>query len=281
VIVPEIVNVDQATAWDGEEGASWVEREERQNEALRSHTARLLRTASVGTAARVLDVGCGCGETTRACARQAVDGHALGVDLSTAMLERAGQRAAEEGLSNVSFERGDAQVYGFEPGHFDLVVSRFGVMFFADPVAAFTNIGRGVAAGGRLALLVWRELQGNEWLTAIRDALAVGRDLPAPPTGAPGPFGLADPRHVRSVLGDAGFDRVELEAVEEPFWFGPDANDAFEFARGIGLVRGLLADLDADDITRALEALRTMLDAHDSDDGVVFDSRAWIITAFR
>jgi SAM-dependent methyltransferase len=197
------------------------------------------------------------------------------------MLERARERAVEEDLSNVSFERGDAQVYGFEPGHFDLVVSRFGVMFFADPVAAFANIGRGVAPGGRLALLVWQELQRNEWLTATRDALAVGRELPAPPTGAPGPLGLADPGHVRSVLAGAGFDRIELEAVEAPFRFGADPDDAFEFVQGIGLVRGLLADLDTDDTARALDALRTMLEAHDSDGGVVFDSRAWIITAFR
>jgi SAM-dependent methyltransferase len=279
--VPEIVNVDQAAAWDGDEGANWVEREDRQNDAMRSHTERLLRTASVAAAENVLDIGCGCGETTRACARDAVAGHALGVDLSTAMLERARERAVEEGLSNVSFERGDAQVYGFERGHFDLVVSRFGVMFFADPVAAFANIGRGVASGGRLALLVWQELHRNEWLTATRDALAVGRELPAPPTGAPGPFGLADPGHVRSILGSAGFDRVELEAIEEPFWFGADPDDAFAFARGIGLVRGLLADLDAADTARALDALRTMLEAHHSNGGVVFDSRAWIITAFR
>jgi SAM-dependent methyltransferase len=277
----EIVNVDQAAAWDGPEGEDWVDREERQNQAIEAHTATLLHAANVSAAEHVLDIGCGCGETTRECGRRAPEGDVLGIDLSSSMLARARERATEEGLSNVRFDRGDAQVYEFEPARFDLVVSRFGIMFFADPVAAFTNVARGVTAGGRLAFVVWQELQRNEWLTAPRAALAMGRTIPLPPTGAPGPFGLADPGQVRSILGDAGFDGVELEAVESPFWFGADPDDAFEFAREIGPVRGLLDGLDADDTARALDALRATIEAHDSDRGVVFESRTWIITAFR
>lgn len=279
--MPEIVNVDQAAAWDGAEGAQWVEREERQNEALGAHTARFLAAADVHPSNRVLDVGCGCGETTRACARSSVDGETLGVDLSNAMLERARLRATEEGLSNVTFEQGDAQVYPFAAEAFDVVASRFGSMFFADPVAAFANVRRATAPGGRLALIVWQETRHNEWLAATRDALAIGRDLPVPPVGTPGPFGLADAAQARSILESAGYSGVAVEGVELPFWFGPDADDAFAFARGIGLVRGLLEGLDPGDEARALDALLATITAHDTVDGVVFGSRVWIVTAFR
>jgi SAM-dependent methyltransferase len=277
----EIVNVEMAAAWDGPEGASWVEREERQNEALGTHTARLFAAADVGASEHVLDVGCGCGQTTRACARLAVDGDALGVDLSTAMLERARMRAAEEGLANVTFERGDAQVHEFAPARYDLVLSRFGVMFFADPVAAFANLRAAMAPGGRLALLVWQRMDRNEWLTATRGALAAGRDLPVPPTGAPGPFGLADPVAARTILETAGFEQIGFEDVQVPFEFGADADDAFSFAREIGMVRALLQELDADAAAGALDELRATMVEHDSSAGVLFDSRAWLISGVR
>ncbi len=279
--MPEIVNVDQAAAWDGPEGASWVEREEHMNRSLVVHTARLLETAAVGRAERVLDVGCGCGETTRELARRASDGDALGVDLSHAMLERARRRAEESGIANVRFEPGDAQVFPFPSERFDLLTSRFGVMFFGDPVAAFTNLRRALAPGGRAVLLVWRALAENEWLTGVRDALAVGRTLPPPPPNAPGPFGLADADHARAVLGAAGFSRVEVDPLDAKFWFGEDGEDAFAFAEQIGPVRGLLEGLDEDQTARALDALHATLVEHDTGDGVWFDSGAWVIRAAR
>jgi SAM-dependent methyltransferase len=279
--VPEIVNVEQAAAWNGSDGEAWVEREERLNEALRPHTEGLFAAAGVGRDDRILDIGCGCGETTRECGRRAVDGEALGVDLSSGMLERARVHAAEEGLTNVRFDQGDAQVHPFPSGAFDLVVSRFGCMFFADPAAAFANIASAGARGGRLALVVWQELRRNEWLAATRDALAIGRDVPEPAPGTPGPFGLADPDRARAILEAAGFARVDIRGAEVPFRFGAGPEDAFTFALGIGVVRGLLDGLDPGETTRALDALRATIDEHDTGDGVVFDSRTWTVTAFR
>jgi SAM-dependent methyltransferase len=279
--VPKIVNVDMAKAWDGAEGESWVEHEEHQDLALVAHTEQLLVAAAVDPSEHVLDVGCGCGEVTRACARLAPEGDALGLDLSTAMLARARERAAEAGLHNAEFEHADAQVHPLDAHRCDLVVSRFGVMFFGDPVAAFRNIARGMASDGRLALMVWQELRRNEWLAAVRQAIAVGRTLPEPPIGAPGPFGLADPDAARSILETAGFASVSFAEVEAPFRLGADADDAYAFARNIGPVRGLLDGLDADDTTRALDELRATVDAHDTEDGVIFGSAAWIIHAVR
>jgi SAM-dependent methyltransferase len=276
-----VANVEQAAAWDGEEGARWAEDAERYDASVRGHTRRLLAAARIAAGERVLDIGCGCGESTREAARAADPGPALGVDLSGPMLARARERARAEGLTNVSFEQADAQVYPFEEQAFDLAISRFGAMFFGDPVAAFRNIGRALRPGGRLALLAWQELGNNEWLLAVRGALAAGRPLPEPPVGAPGPFGLADPSAVRRSLASAGFEAVELAEVREPMWFGADAEDAFAFVSTIGPTRGLLGGLDDASAARALEALRATLAAHETAEGVRFDSRAWLITARR
>jgi SAM-dependent methyltransferase len=277
----EIVNVDQASAWDGDDGDYWTKHEEPHDAAVRAHHARLFDVARILADDYVLDIGCGCGETTRQAARAAVSGRALGVDLSARMLERARERARAEGFTNVSFEQADAQVYPFESEAFDLAISRFGGMFFADPVAAFTNIGRALRRGGRLVLLAWQELPKNEWLSAFCEAVALGRTLPVAPVGTPGPFGLADPAGVRRILSEAGFEGVVLEEVQAPFYLGANSDDAFGFASGLGFTRGMLRGLNDTDRARALEQLRATMVAHDTGDGVVFGSSAWIITAHR
>ena len=154
-------------------------------------------------------------------------------------------------------------------------------MFFADPVAAFENINHALRPGGRLAMVSWQGLECNEWLQAIRAALAVGRELPAPLVGAPGPFGLADRDAVTAVLTAAGFERVGLEPVDEAFVAGADAEAAFEFIRRIGAARGLLAGLVDQDRRRALDALRATMATHDTGQGVQFGSAAWLISARR
>ena len=179
-----------------------------------------------------------------------------------------------EGVDNVTFEQADAQVHPFEVGAFDVSISRFGAMFFSDPVAAFANVGRALRPGGRVALMTWQPLAENEWLTALRTAVAMGRTLPEPPVDMPGPFGLADPDRVRRVLHDAGYLDIGLATIREPFHVGTNTEDAFSFVRNIPLVRGLLGDLDESTTARALEQLRSTLAAHEtSGDGVQFDSR--------
>jgi SAM-dependent methyltransferase len=273
------VNVEQARAWNGNEGDSWTSHEESFNASTRRHTERLREAAAVATDDNVLDIGCGCGETTRLFAQLAPSGMALGVDLSAPMLERARERSAAEGVANVRFEQADAQVHPFPPGTFSVAVSRFGVMFFDDPVAAFTNVRRALRPGGRLAFVAWQELARNEWLLSIRGALAAGRELPSPPPGMPGPFGLADPDAVRSILTEAGFTDLDVTDIDEPVELGVDTAHAYKFVSGIGITQGMLQDLDDATRERTLAELRATLAAHETPEGVLIGSRAWLVTA--
>jgi SAM-dependent methyltransferase len=280
--MPDIVNVEQAAAWDGPSGDAWVAREEFQNAALAAHTEAMLAAADVQPTDHVLDVGCGTGDTTRQAARLATDGDALGVDLSTGMLARGRERAAEERLTNVTFEQADAQVEPFADARFDVVISRFGVMFFSDPVAAFANLARATRPGGRLALVVWQPFAGNEWVEAPRAALAVGRDLPPIPEDVPGPFGLADPDRVRRILADAGWSAVELGDVRVPYDYGVEPATAAQHASEIGVFREILEGLDDARTAQAMDALTATMTEHVTSEGrIALDSKVWVISAVR
>ena len=276
----EIVNIDQAEAWDGPEGEHWATHYARFDATIAPHHTLLVAAAAFAPGERVLDIGCGNGITSRDAARAVgPSGEVLGVDLSGQMLTRAKQLATDEGLENVRFEQGDAQVHPFQAGAFDLAMSRFGVMFFADPVAAFTNIGTALRSGGRLAMLVWQSVAANEWVYAMREALAVGRDLPVPPPGAPSPFALADQDYARVTLTEAGFTDVAFAPSEQRVDFGTDANDAYGFVSGMKVIDMLLEGLDEDTRAEALNNLRATLAAHETPDGVLFSSASWVVTA--
>lgn len=276
-----VANVEMAAAWDGAEGDHWAEHAERYESIARDFEKALLDRAALRPDDDVLDVGCGTGGSTRDVARIATSGTVVGIDLSRRMLDRARAAVAAEGLGNVDFVQGDAQVHPFPPASFDVAVSAFGAMFFADPVAAFRNIARALRPDGRLALLAWRPLEENEWLRVLRGALASGRDLPSPPVGLPGPFGLADPAQADAVLRDAGFADVAVEPLDGPMRFGRDTEDAFTFVSTQGITRGLLGDLDADAAAAAVEELRRALADHETPDGVVLGGAAWLVGARR
>lgn len=243
---------------------------------LRRHQEVLRRAAGVRPHDHVLDIGCGAGQTTRQAARTARAGSALGVDVSAPAIARARELARAEGLRNVTFEHADAQAHRFPPERFDLAMSRFGTMFFADPVAAFTGIGRALRPGGRLVMMVWQSRERNEWDVVLRRALdASGADA------GPDPFSLADPPAVRGILRAAGFAGVAFTDVREPVHYGPDVPAALAWVRGFTCTRATLDGLDPVARSRAEERLRQALAGHLGDDGVRFDSRAWIVTAHR
>jgi SAM-dependent methyltransferase len=272
-------NTEQARAWDGDEGAYWTQNAGRFDRAVAAYHETFLAAATIGRAEQVLDVGCGTGQTTRDAARAATHGFALGVDLSGQMIELARRLAAGEVIANAQFEQADAQTHPFPAGSFDVAISRTGTMFFGDPAAAFANVARALRPGGRLALLVWQGPHANEWIGELTGALGAGRDLPAPPSGAPGPFAQADPEAVKAVLTRAGFANIEVDGMRQPMWFGADAEDARVFV--LGLMGRMLHGLDDAGRNRALDNLHATVRAHDTGHGVFHQSATWLIHASR
>ncbi|GGT20925.1 methyltransferase [Streptomyces kurssanovii] len=275
-----IVNTEQEQAWNGYEGTHWARNQDRWDAVNEGFNEALLTAAAVGREDSVLDIGCGAGATTRLAARRAADGHATGVDLSRPMLERARESARAEHLGNVTFEHGDAQVHALAGRGFDVAISRFGVMFFADPVAAFANIGGGLRSGGRAAFLVAGG-DGNEWIQALaglRDVLPMGG---FGATGGPGMFSLADPGRVREVLTGAGFTGVTVEPAEAYGRWGRDAEDATAFLMGSGPGRHLLSQVDEATGERARRRLTDILRPYEKDGAVRLRSTAWLVTAVR
>lgn len=272
-------NITQRASWDGEGGAFWAAHADRFDAGVAAYRDRFLAAAAIDETATVLDVGCGSGRTTLDAAHRAAAGSVLGVDLSAQMLELARRRADDEHVTNVTFVQADAQIHPFPAAAFDVVVSRHGVMFFGDPVAAFTNLARALRPGGRIVVLTWQPFERNAWLQAFVTCLAAGRQIPAPPSDAPSPFALSDPDRIRSLLAAAGFCDVRVAGLAEPMYFGPTPDDAFRFvsAQHAGLVR----DLDADTRARALDDLRADLVEHHTDHGVLYDSAAWLVQARR
>jgi ubiquinone/menaquinone biosynthesis C-methylase UbiE len=248
---------------------------------LRRHNQVLRRTCGVQLHDHVLDIGCGTGQTTRQAARTAQAGSALGVDISAPAIERARELAQTEGLRNVTFEHANAQVHRFPQERFDLAISRFGTMFFDDPVAAFANIRRALRPAGRLVMMVWQPHERNEWDVAIHQSLAGSEGPVAAASAGPDPFSLADPPTVKEILGAAGFADIAFTGVHEPVYYGPDVAAALDWVRGFACTSEVLKRLDPAAAARAVGRLREALAAHLSDDGVWFNSRAWIITARR
>jgi SAM-dependent methyltransferase len=245
-----------------------------QNDALR-------RAYEIAPEDRVLDVGCGAGQTTRDAARLAGDGWALGVDISEGTIEQARLLAVAEGVHNASFEHADAQDHPFPAERFDLAISRFGTMFFRDPVAAFANIGHGMRPAGRLLLMVWQSHERNEWSVSIERALSATPGSRVPTPAGLDPFSLADPATVEGVLGAAGFTDITFTDVHEPVFYGRDVDAALAWVRGFTSTKQAVDRLDPTGGELALERLRMMLAEHVRDDGVWFDSRTWIVKARR
>ena len=243
---------------------------------LQRHNSVLRRAAGVQPHEQVLDIGCGAGQTTRQAARAASAGSALGVDVSATAIERARELARAEGLRNVAFDQGDAQTHPLPPARFDLALSRFGTMFFAEPVAAFAAVGRALRPNGRLVMLVWQAGDRNEWDVAVRRSLEA-----AGPSAGPDPFSLADPPAVTGILRAAGFAGMTFAEVDEPVYYGPDVAAALDWVQGFTSTSEALNRLDPDAAARAVARLRATLAAHLAEDGVWFQSRAWVVTARR
>jgi SAM-dependent methyltransferase len=246
---------------------------------LRAHHEHLRAAYGIRPGDAVLDIGCGAGLTTREAARAAAPGRVVGVDVSERAIERARRLTDAERLGNVRYVVADAQVHRFDPAGFDVAISRFGTMFFADAAAAFANVAAALRPGARLVLLVWQRHADNEWARAIDAALG---DAAQPPAPGMDPFALGDAGSTKRMLERAGFDAIEFDDVREPVFYGHDVDAALAFVRSFQDTIAALATLGEDEAARAVERLRAMLAAHHDDErGVVLDARSWLITARR
>jgi SAM-dependent methyltransferase len=273
-------NREQEEYWNGEEATHWVSHVDRYDAMLEPFDAHLFgRTDIQGTDA-VVDIGCGCGATTLAAAGLALDGLALGIDLSAPMLDVAAQRARRRAVDNVRFERGDAESFRFQPGDFDHALSRFGVMFFGDPVAGFSNIALALGPKGALTFVCWQEMARNDWIAVPGAAVASHVPLlPLASGDAPGPFALSDPDRINAVLGKAGFARVDIAPIEELLVLGTTVEDTVAFLAETGMGRAILANVDDTTRARALAAIADALAGYMVGDCVELGSRAWLVSA--
>jgi len=196
------------------------------------------------------------------------------------MLAVAHQRAGRNGARNARFEQADVQTRTFPAAGFDVALSSFGVMFFDDPPAAFANIAAALRPGGRVAFLCWQEAARNEFLAVPLAAVAEHAALPEmPSTGEPGPFSLADPQRIRSLLANAGLADISINGLQGPMRMGADVQDVIGYYQGLPIAWQILAGAGEQATAAALEALRDALRPHQGDEGVTLGSAAWLVTA--
>jgi SAM-dependent methyltransferase len=248
---------------------------------LQRHNVLLRDACRIGRADRVLDIGCGTGQTTREAGRTATAGVAVGVDTSAAAIQRARKLARAEGLRNVKFIQADAEVHRFPSETFDIVISRFGTMFFRDPALGFANLARALRVGGRLTMMVWQRRELNEWDVSIQHALAPGDLESSTAPDGPDPFALGNADSLRQILSAAGFVDATLADVHEPVFYGRNVEEAAKWVGQFTATKARLQRLHGQAQAAAVDRLRATLAAHDRAGGVWFDSRAWIVTARR
>jgi len=271
-------NSDQNALWNGAGGQAWVESQAVLERMLQPFEDLLVEALATEAPRRVLDVGCGMGGTTIAFARRlGGDARCTGIDISAPMLAVARTRAESERQSP-TFLLADAQTHAFERASFDAIVSRFGVMFFDDPVRAFTNLKRAATDGARLRFVAWRRPEENPFMTvAERVAAPLLPKLAPRRADEPGQFGFADGARVERILAQSGFSRIDVRAIDVPCHF-PEP-DLLHYMTRMGPVGRLLPELTEPVRAELLTRLRAELDPYVHGAEVRFTSACWLVTA--
>ena len=276
-----MANEAQITHWREQSGPGWVRGQDRMDRQLGplGDLARERLAPEPGEA--VVDVGCGTGQTTLQLA-DAVgpDGRVVGVDVSPPMLALARERA--HGRDNVSFLEADAQTHLFAPGSFDALYSRFGIMFFDDPVAGFANLGAAMRPGGRLSFVCWRPPEYNQFMTeGVRVIAPLIAPPPPPPPNAPGPYAFADADRVRAILTSAGWSSVEIDPQDTTILVAANLDEAIAGLQEVGPTAGMLRDAPDSTRAEALDLLRASFGPRIAGDGLQASAAVWIVHALR
>jgi SAM-dependent methyltransferase len=270
-------NADQIAFWNGDAGEKWVKAQDRLDAMLAPVTAEVFKAAAVKPGERVLDIGCGCGETSIMLAKAGA--RVTGIDISRPMLARAKQRASDARIEAFEAIEADAAERKFD-ATYDLLFSRFGVMFFADADAAFANLRKALKPGGRLAFVCWREPRANEWVSvpvgAIRPHVP-----PQPQLGPedPGPFAFADLVRVRRILDSAGFDSITARPFDAPMQLGETLEDALTHIQEFGPVSRMMTPASDAEKAKAAAALRHALEPYASKKPIALAGAVWLIAA--
>lgn len=270
-------NADQIEYWNSNSGGKWVNNQERMDRTLRPFSDHVMAVTGVGDGESVLDVGCGTGETS--IRLDSLGGIVTGVDVSQPMLAHASKRPDS---GKVRFVLADASSHDFGDAAFDLVFSRFGVMFFSDPDSAFANLGRMTRSGGRIAFACWRPLSENPWMLK---PVIVAKDfieLPARPAPEdPGPFSFSDRDRVTRILTSGGFVDISIEPYDHPMFMGDTVDDAVVTAMEVGPIGGAAEGADPERVEKLKSALADMLSEFQTGDGVRLPGAIWCVTARR
>ena len=273
----DAANADQVAYWNGRAGERWASQQAVQDAIFIPVTELLIEHARPQPGERVIDVGCGCGDTSIAFGKRVgASGHVLGVDISQPLIEAARARQ----LANATFALGDAAVQPFDALSVDLVFSRFGVMFFADPVAAFRNLRSALRPNGRLVFLCWRTPQENPWgLVPFRAAQPFLPPIQRPGPEDPGQYSFGDCNRVARILGEAGFGAPSFEPVDRPVWMGASVADVVEGSDRFGPLARAFAEAGPAAREQAKAAIATALAPHAGADGVELPGACWLVRA--
>jgi SAM-dependent methyltransferase len=276
-------NADQAEYWSSEVGRRWITCQQALDQRFAPLTELLIARAGVRPGDCVIDIGCGTGATAlELAAAVGAHGSVLAVDISEPLLAVARRRAMQSRRSNVRFVQADAQTHRFERGCHDLAMSRFGVMFFADPIGAFANLRRALRPGGRLAFACWGRLEDNPWF-AVPLQLGIERlgPLEPRPARAPGPLALAEPDYIDEILTGAGLIDVRIERADSLLPGAASVRDEAELLSQVGFLARLLRERGADEATRRLlvEELADRLAPYLSADGIRLPAAFHLVTA--
>ena len=275
-------NIKQKQFWSGAGGDVWVDKQREMDIMLNPLGERVIQGLDLKEGTKILDIGCGCGATTLEIAKLVNQGEVIGVDISEPMLERATQTASDMALTNISYQVKDVQVDEMPNNYFDIAFSRFGVMFFEDPFEAFNNINHSLKDNGQLSFVCWQHASLNPWQSLSIQVIKEFLDLPAPPPKSPGPFAFEDKSYIEEILNASGFRDIEIKDNQEDIvmFSGKSIREACEDYLTINpVVTEMLKNSPSELREEILEALIGKFSNYHKDDGLLFPSATWIVTA--